>query len=299
MSLSASPTKPLPERSSSHIDPASTQLDRSLVDAALASSMDFASLDELDPSLTEGFHIFYEREVPCELRSAEGNDAPSEVGALEAIKVKVLVQGEAATPLALRVELSSESNLFFHYTHHITEAAFKELQEGQKLMVEFSEYPAVILRMLNHCVREPHSHLAVFVMQASGEARLDFIQNMEYKFVELLSCKFVASPEELVRQHVSFRYNAVKSRLALMQARLADVHALIKVKSPSLLLQLQRTPPRMPGSNAAALGSTMRSDSTVSRTATLGRSISMISSATAKPERVPSLAVAGGPTSWH
>ena len=31
------------------------------------------------------------------------------------------------------------------------------------------------------------SHLAVFVIEREGLARLDFIQNMEYKFVELLS----------------------------------------------------------------------------------------------------------------
>ena len=65
--------------------------------------------------------------------------------------------------------------------------------------------------------------------------------------MELLSCKFVASADDAVKQHITFRYNAVKSKLALMQARLADVNALVKVKNPSLLLQLQRTPPRMPG----------------------------------------------------
>lgn len=64
------------------------------------------------------------------------------------------------------------------------------------------------------------SFLAVFVMQRDGHARLDFIQNMEYKFVELLSCDFVASPEETVRQQISFRYNSVKTKLSLMQARL-------------------------------------------------------------------------------
>ena len=57
-------------------------------------------------------------------------------------------------------------------------------------------------------------------MQRDGHARLDFIQNMEYKFVELLSCDFVASPEEVVRQQISFRYNSVKTKLSLMQARL-------------------------------------------------------------------------------
>ena len=50
---------------------------------------------------------------------------------------------------------------------------------------------------------------------------------MEYKFVELLSCQFQVSSEEHIRQQVTYRYNAVKSRLALMQARLADINALV------------------------------------------------------------------------
>ncbi len=79
-------------------------------------------------------------------------------------------------------------------------------------------------------------------MQKDGHARLDFIQNMEYKFIELLSCDFVASPEETVRQHITYRYNAVKSKLALMQARLQDINTLVKIKNPSLLLQLQKHP---------------------------------------------------------
>ena len=50
---------------------------------------------------------------------------------------------------------------------------------------------------------------------------------MEYKFVELMSCRFQASSEEYIQQQVTYRYNAVKSRLALMQARLADINALV------------------------------------------------------------------------
>lgn len=209
--------------------------------------LDYTSIDELDPSLGEGFHIFYDREVPFELRSLEETELPQDVGALEAIRAKILVKGDTHAPDAMRLELTSENNLFFHYCHELSAGNFQTIQEGQKLMVEFPEYPSVLVRMLNQCIKEPHAHLAVFVMQKDGQARLDFIQNMEYKFVELLSCKFVASAEDAVKQHITFRYNAVKSKLALMQARLADVNALVKVKNPSLLLQLQRTPPRMPG----------------------------------------------------
>ena len=211
---------------------------------SLSHLLEYNAVDEQDPSLADGFHVFYDREVPFELRSMAASEMPQNVGALEAIRVKILVKGDAHAPDDMRVELTSESNLFFHYAHRLDTSNFHELQEGQKLMVEFSEYPTVLLKMLNHCIKEPHTHLAVFVMQSNGEARLDFIQNMEYKFVELLSCKFVASAEDVVREQISFRYNSIKSRLALMQARLADVNALVKIKNPSLLLQLQRTPPR-------------------------------------------------------
>jgi len=53
--------------------------------------------------------------------------------------------------------------------------------------------------MLNSCIKEPHSFLAVFVMQRDGRATLDFIQNIEYKFIELLSLEFMASSEEIIR----------------------------------------------------------------------------------------------------
>ena len=66
-------------------------------------------------------------------------------------------------------------------------------------MIEYPDYPNVLVKMLNSCIKEPHSFLAVFIMQRDGTARLDFIQNMEYKFVELLSCDFEASNEDTVR----------------------------------------------------------------------------------------------------
>ena len=122
----------------------------------------------------------------------------------------------------------------------------RNFQETQKLMVDFNEYPTVLMRMLNACIKEPDTHLAVFVMQNDGSARMDFIQNMEYKFVELLSCQFISSPEELVREHITFRYSILKSKMQMMQARLADVNALVKLKNPSLLLQLQKGSPLKP-----------------------------------------------------
>ena len=109
-------------------------------------------------------------------------------------------------------------------------------------MVEFVDYPNVLIRMLNNCIKEPNSHLAIFVMQSDGTAHLDFIQNLEYKFVELMSCNFGKSQDEIVQQHITYRYNSLKSRLSIMQARLQDVNNLVKLKNPSLLVQLNKNP---------------------------------------------------------
>ncbi len=124
--------------------------------------------------------------------------------------------------------------------HTLDETGYKEVQNGQKLMVEFSDYPNVLMRMLNSCIREPHTYLGIFTMQGEIDARLDFIQNMEYKFVDLMTCEFVRSAEEIVQQQITYRYNAMKQKLSIMQTRLHEINNLVKTKNPSLLLQLQK-----------------------------------------------------------
>jgi len=112
------------------------------------------------------------------------------VGTLEAIRIKVLVLGGQGQNQIeeVKVELTSENDLFFHYTHVINEDSFREMQEQQKLMVDFHEYANIFMKMANSCIKEPQSFLAVFIMHRDGKAKLDFIQNIEYKFIELLSC---------------------------------------------------------------------------------------------------------------
>ncbi|KAG8463075.1 hypothetical protein KFE25_001848 [Diacronema lutheri] len=197
---------------------------------------DFSAIDEMDPVLADGQTIICDREVPFELRHGGEQD----VGSLEAVRVKVMTLGDGAGLVTVTAELTSENDLFFHYTHAMDARAFRSVQEGQKLMVDFAEYPAVLVRMLNACIKEPHTHLAVLVLGRDGRAHLDFIQNLEYKFVELLSVEVSQSDDPVVRQSVAFRYQALKARVALMHARLQDVNALIKLKSPALLAQMQR-----------------------------------------------------------
>lgn len=108
--------------------------------ASLLNAFDFRAIDEMDPSLADGHRLIYEREVPFELRIQESEGGPQEVGTLEAIRVKILLLGDEGAIENIKVELTSENDMFFHYTHSITEESFKSVQEEQKLMIEFNDY---------------------------------------------------------------------------------------------------------------------------------------------------------------
>jgi hypothetical protein len=96
-------------------------------DPSVMSTFDLGAVDEMDPSLAEGHRIIYDREVPFELRIQEAGQTPQEVGTLEAIKVKVLLLGEDSHPEHIKVELTSENDLFFYYLHSIDESVFAEM----------------------------------------------------------------------------------------------------------------------------------------------------------------------------
>ena len=207
----------------------------------ILTNFDFSEIDAKDPSLSEGHKLLYNREVPFELR-LEDNDGPQEVASFESIRCKVLTAGEENNIIQIRIELSCENDLFFHFTSDIDEETYKVMQENQKLTVNFNEFYNLVKRLFNNCVNEPQSYISVFIMQKEGTGRLDFIQNIEYKFIELLSIDFVNSPDDTVRKQIGYRYNALRTKMEMMQERIVAINNIIKIKNPSLLHKINKTP---------------------------------------------------------
>ena len=78
-------------------------------------NIDFSDIEEKDPSLSEGHLLIYDREVPFELR-LENTSGPQDVASFEGIHAKILLAGEDNNPSQIRIELSCENDLFFHFT---------------------------------------------------------------------------------------------------------------------------------------------------------------------------------------
>lgn len=217
------------------------------------SVIEFASIDDLDPSLADGYKCVFDREVPIEIRTINDTLQTDEINVpiLEAIKVKVLTQGTDDVFTTMRIEFSSEADLFFQYSQTINNDTFTKIREEQRLMVDFTEFPNVLIKMLNSCIREPKTFLVILALFADGKAKMELIQNMDFKYVELMSLPCKQSEDEMVQRQITFRYNSMKQRLALMQSRLHELNQMVKQKNPSLLLQLQQKS----SSGAAAVAS--------------------------------------------
>jgi len=47
----------------------------------------------------------------------EDSSGPQEVASFEAIRAKILIMGDEINPTQIRLELSCENDLFFHFTN--------------------------------------------------------------------------------------------------------------------------------------------------------------------------------------
>ncbi|CAD8157210.1 unnamed protein product [Paramecium octaurelia] len=204
------------------------------------SQQDLGVLEDIDPSLDGGFKIQFNKEINIETRIQNANTGPQEIGTLEQIQVKILVQGDQQAFENLKIELTSETDLFFNYISIIDKENFKKIKEEQKLTIEYPQFLQMLIKLLSSSHKEPNHFFCVFFMQQDGAAKLDFIENLEYKFMEMLSLEFSSATEETIRQNISFRYNFMKAKLQFVQNRLNDITSLIKLKNPSLLAQLNK-----------------------------------------------------------
>jgi hypothetical protein len=58
----------------------------------------------------------FDKEVPIEIRIADSEEQASQMGSLEGLRTKLFVQGEPQHPDNVRVEITSEADLFFQYS---------------------------------------------------------------------------------------------------------------------------------------------------------------------------------------
>ena len=144
----------------------------------------FSKLDNQDPSLKEGYKILFEKEIPMDLK-LENKKGKKDISSFEGIMFKVLKKSSSqSVPSQIKIELYSENDLFFHFTSIIDEEIFKAMKEKQDLTITYKEFIPLLEELCDNCLNYPHSYITILVMKKKGEASLEFIKEIDVKFIQ-------------------------------------------------------------------------------------------------------------------
>mmetsp|Transcript_56635 Transcript_56635/g.64916 ORF Transcript_56635/g.64916 Transcript_56635/m.64916 type:complete len:236 (+) Transcript_56635:40-747(+) len=209
--------------------------------ANLLNTFDFSEIDSLDPSLSEGFRVIYEKDIPFHIRFEDSDPERPDNELIENIHIKMLILGDIQNPQVFKLELSSDNDLFFFYAHTVSNSSFRDVKEQQRLHVDFKEYPNVCIKSFSKC-ENSEQFIPLFILRTDGSGLLNIVQLSEYRNMDVISFECQAAPEEVVRQQITYKYGSLKSKISLMEGRLQDINELVRLKNPSLLLQIQKSP---------------------------------------------------------
>lgn len=68
---------------------------------------------------------------------------------------------------------------------------------------------------------------------------VEFIQNLGYKALQLLQLDLEAAKDDMVRGSITYQFSTLKAKHSYLKNKLRDITAILRLKNPSLLLNIQ------------------------------------------------------------
>ena len=200
---------------------------------------DFSKLESQDPSIIEGYQLIFQKELPMDLK-LECKEGQKDVSSFEAVNFKVLKINSSSEnpPNHIRIELSLENDLFFHFTSIVDNEIFKVMKEKQGLTIDYSDFCSLLEKLCNFCIEDPQSYIAVFVMKKEGAASLEIVRGSEFKFLKLLKMEFVNSSDDIIRKQMLYRFASLKSKIDYYKNCIKASGDIIMQNNPSIIPQL-------------------------------------------------------------
>ncbi|EAS07603.2 hypothetical protein TTHERM_00919520 (macronuclear) [Tetrahymena thermophila SB210] len=197
---------------------------------------DYPRFDNLDPSLDGGFKIIYIQELPITIKLLEGIESFNETTNVEPILIKMMQKttGKEKRLDTIKIELTTEADLFFNFVFEANDVTFLKMKKKQKWNIDFDQLSSSIIKMLTSCQKDPHSFQLAFEINKDLNAELVICQTTEFKQVELMKLDFMTQSQENIRQSVVFRFNLVKAKVMIATQRVNDTITVLQENNPIL-----------------------------------------------------------------
>ena len=215
------------------INPQETKNDGPTEEEIFFNKIEVPEIEDKDPSLLDEYVKVYEKEVPFEIR------LDSNSSTFESLNCKILIKGNFNDPTSIKVELTCDKDLFFYYFSIVDKKIFNEIRTNQKLTCKYKDYGHMLIKYFEDCVRLPKSFMAFFSPKKDKTATLEFIENLEHKFGNLLKIDFESSADEIVRKQICYRYNKMRTKDELIKRKINAINIVLKDCDPQLIPEVK------------------------------------------------------------
>ena len=192
-----------------------------------------------DPTVPEGSQVIYSSEHCFVIRIQEKPELVQTLKEPEQLRVKLMVEYEHDFPKNIKMELTSDTEIYFNFVFECNDWDFKRIKANQNFFIEFREYPDFIIKNLNR-LNATDKYLATFTIFSETEGRLDIIRKSEFKDDTIMEFEFTKAGEEQVKKSIQYRYDVMRHEYQQFKAKYENVCDTIKQKNPSLAIQIQK-----------------------------------------------------------
>ena len=194
-------------------------------------------IDNRDPSLKEHLIKIYEEEVPFEIKYEDQNIKNEKN--FQNLLCKILITEEMIEDINIIVEIEGNEDLFFYYTIDINLDFYENLKKNQKLTCNFIDFADLLIKYFDLCMNNEKLYKAILNIQKDKKANMKLMENLEYKFVQLISLNLSPAPEELIKKQIIYRYNSIRALNDITQNRIDIVNKVLKDLDPPLIQEVK------------------------------------------------------------
>lgn len=233
-----------------------------LISDNIINTFDFSTFDEINPILEQGHSYCLKEFIDLEVRKINTKVE-------DQYHIAIMKIGEEQYPSSIRIELSSEKDIFFYYLSEFDMYSFKKLQETQKLGCAFGEFIATLRKLIQTTKKGKEKEtindnvdsiktlkdkeniksksLYKLVLNASDEdnIRLEFVKLLGHKEIVVLSINFLPISDDFKKRIIMFKFNYTRSKMIVYQDRLNFINNLLKNKNGALYEQAKKIPSRL------------------------------------------------------
>lgn len=199
-----------------------------------------AEIDNRDPSLGDSLLKIYEEEIPFEIRYEDENLPEKDRNVFQNLICKILITDEMLNEINVKIEIINDSDLFFYYYIDLNSSSFEKMKEEQKLVCNFREFSDLLIKYFDLCMNDKKTYLTILNVQKDNKVILELLENLDFKFGQLVNLCLLPASEDLIRRQIIYRYNSMRATENIMENRINIINNVLKDVDPQLIFEVKR-----------------------------------------------------------